>query len=193
MLGDAVFCVLDDIFLPVSQLSSENSAPVNMGMAPCCPESKTPVSAKESEPLSTEMLTWDSQLILWWCPLITSLEQFLRANWVTIYQTIVLTNFPNKTYFLAFRLCFCVFFPSQQTQEKNQQYTFSLHKSISDLIYGVKENVPFEIQNPFMFLLMLRTVLISKKKEDTLWYDFSVQRESTIFLKTSSSIKVLML
>ena len=129
-----------------------------MDMTPCCPESKTPVSAKESEPLSTEMLTWDSQLILWWYPFIISLEQFLRANWVTIYQVIVLTNSPDKTYFLAFRLCFCFFFSSsQQTQNKNQQYTFSLHKSMSDLIYDVKENLPFEIENPLMFLLILKT------------------------------------
>lgn len=117
---------MDDIFLLVSHVSLGNSAPVSMDMTPCCPESKTPVSAKESEPLSTEMLTWDSQLILWWYPFIISLEQFLRANWVTIYQVIVLTNSPDKTYFLAFRLCFCFFFSSsQQTQkQKSAIYLF---------------------------------------------------------------------
>lgn len=93
-----------------------------------CHQEIQPQSAwtwKESEPLSTEMLTWDSQLILCWCPFIISLEQFLRANWVTIYQVIVLTNSPNKTYFWAFRLCFCFFFPSQQPQEqKSAIYLF---------------------------------------------------------------------
>ena len=28
---------------------------------------------------------------------------------------------------------------------------------MSDLIYGVKENLPFEIENPLMFLLILKT------------------------------------